>query len=301
MINLRLFTRTTTLALLVGAGLTLNARGQPAAPASPDTIALTAGGSYSAASSLEHGSQALGETSVTVFQLGLRTSAALGNGYRFGYGLDYGRSSLDADAGVPLPDALEEMALPLSLTGPLAPGWIGRLQLRPGLFGTSLELAGRQVNVPVLALASYRVSNELTWSLGLRYDAWSRYQLLPLAGVNWTFAPRWELAVGFPRTGVLWRFHPDHTLLLGASFQGGSYRVDSVPAAVAASSSSPSAKLDYREIRVGAALDLFSRGARSLVLDAGVIVSQRFDYRQPSYRLDGDPAGYVAVSGRLRF
>lgn len=275
---------------------------QPRAAAAGGTpVSLSLFGSYSQSAEVEHGA-VLGETSVSAFRLNLDTSTSLPTGQRLVYGLEYGTFALDRDAGVPLPDDLQALSLPLAVAGSLGSDWTGRLILRPGFASTSLEFSSDHFNVPVLALASYRANPDLSWTVGVRYDAWDRYEVLPLAGVNWRFAPDWELSMGLPRTGVSWRFRPDATLLLGASYQGGSFRVteDPRPAGLAAPMLG-NTKLDYREIRVGAAVEFFAESPLAVLLDVGAIVSQRFDYHERDYRIEGDTAAYAAVSGRLRF
>lgn len=273
---------------------------QPGAAA--DTISVNTSLSYSGRTDLDRDGQPLGDVAITAFQFGADSSVVLGERIRFGYGLDYAHFGLDRDAITPLPSELQSLSLPLSFATPFASGWMGRIMLRPGLYSRNLELSSDTFNVPIVALASYRASPTLSWTVGLRYDAWSEYPLLPLAGVNWQFAPDWELSVGLPRTGVSWQFHPDAALRLGATFQGGSFYVRDDPRP--AGSTQPfvgHTQLDYREIRVGAALDLFSRGPASLTLDAGVIVSQRFDYDRADVRIDGDSAAYVSLAARFRF
>lgn len=265
-------------------------------------MTVNVSGSYSGKTDLDAAGQQLGDIAVTSFKFEAASSSPLGDRCQFGYGLEYTHFGLDGSAAAPLPDTLQSIALPLSVGGPLAPGWIGRVIATPGLYGSNLEFSGRDANVPLAAFAAYRQSPRIAWTFGLRYDAWSKYPLLPLAGVNWRFAPDWELSVGLPRTGVSWQFHPDAALRFGASFQGGSFYVHDD--AAAPSASRPylgQTKLDYREIRVGVALDLFPRSATSVVLDAGAIVNQRFDYDRSDFKIDGSSAPYVALSARFRF
>lgn len=271
------------------------------APAATETVSFAV--SFSARNRLERGGTAVGDVSVTALQAGFGSSAGLGErGVRLTYAIDYGHFGLDRDAGVPLPGRLEEVVMPLGIAGAFAPDWTGRLLLRPGLYGTSLRLASREVNVPVLALASWRRSAELSLSFGLRYDAWARHALLPLAGMNWKFAPHWELTVGLPRTGVSWQFHPAAALRVGATLQGGSFHIADNP--WPAGNPGPwlgATKLDYREIRFGTAIDLAGRDTWSVLADAGVIVNQRFDYHRRHYRLAGNAAPYAALAVRARF
>ncbi len=290
--------------LFAGWLLALPATAQPPAgvggPSANETLSATT--SYSDTNRLESGGLRVGEVSVTSLQASFGSGTTTGPGYRFSYGLDYGHFRLDRSPGVPLPGKLQEISLPLGLAGKLAQDWTGRLMLRPGLYATSLAFSSGSVNVPVLALASFRQSADLSWTMGLRYDAWSRHTLLPFAGVNWKFAPGWELSVGMPRTGVSWQFHDAATLRAGASLQGGSFQVGVDPRPTGSSAPALGAtKLDYREIRLGVGLDLFGKNPVSLLVDAGAIVSQRFEYHRRHYRLAGGTAAYGTLAVRARF
>lgn len=207
---------------------------------------------------LENSGRSLREVSVTSFQANFGSATTIDPGSRFLHGLDYGHFRRGRTPGAPLPEKLLEISLPLGLAEKLSADWTGRLMLRPGLYATSLTFSGRSVNIPVLALAAFRQNADLSWTAGLRYDSWSRHPLLPFAGINWKFFPKWELTVGMPRTGVSWQFRDAATLRAGASVQGGSFHVDDDPRPTGATAPALSAtKLDYCEIRPGIGLDLF--------------------------------------------
>lgn len=269
---------------------------------SPERGQMWFSSSYSAETELERGAARLGEVSVAAFEVGIGSATATASGYRMDYGVEFGEFRLDRSAVVPLPAHLRHVSVPLGISSRFSETWSGRLMARPGLYGTSPDASGRQFNMPVLAIASYRQSDDLTWLFGLRYDAWARNEVIPFAGVNWKFAPNWEFTVGLPRSGVSWQLREDTILRFGASIQGGSFDVNDDPRRVpVAAPALNRTKLDYREIRVGAALDLFARGPVSIVADVGAIVSQRFDYHKRGYRLSGDTAPYGSLSVRARF
>jgi hypothetical protein len=270
---------------------------------SADTGTVSFGASFSASNRVHRSGTDFGDVAVTALQAGFGSSARMGDdGARVTYGIDYVRFGLDRDASVPLPESLTEVVLPIGVAGTFALDWTGRVVVRPGLYGNSLGFVSSEINAPVMALAAWRQSAELSLSFGLRYDAWARHALLPLAGVNWKFAPDWELAVGLPRTGVSWQFNPNTALRLGATMQGGSFHVTDHPRP--RGSTVPwlgATKLDYREIRVGAAIDVMAHAKWSVLADVGVIVNQRFDYHRQHYRLAGDNAPYASLAVRGRF
>ncbi len=271
-------------------------------PTDPAAVMFSASGSYSSRTDVEHRGAGLGEVAISAFQLAARSSAAIADSLQVSYGLEFGHYQIDRTSRVPLPDQLQELSVPLSVSRNLAPNWTARLAVRPGIYGDDLEVSARHINAPLLALATFRQSETLAWTLGLRYDDWSDYPVLPIAGVNWQLAPDWEFVIGLPRTGVRWRLTPHTALLAGASVQTGTFHLDVDPRPIG-SAVPPlnSTKLDYREIRVGAALDIRVAERQSIVIDAGMIVSQRFDYDRRGYRLEGDAAPYAALSLRTRF
>lgn len=259
---------------------------------------------YSASSgrSLSLGAQAVGEVSVQSTNFEWRTSSAPTAGRSLGIGFSWQAYDLAHDAGVVLPDRLHAVALPLNLRLPLSHDWNLFAALQPGFYGDlehAVSLAA--FNSPALLLARRAQTPNFAWSLGLRLDALADQAVLPLAGVEWKFAPQWEFNLGLPRTGVTWRVDPALRWHAGVSLQGGSFHLDANPQPNGTTRQLGDTRLAYREIRLGLAVDYSLTPALTLTAEAGTVLSQRFDYHQQDYLLKGDGGGYCTVGVRGRF
>lgn len=269
-----------------------------AAGAQPRGSADTFEATYSLSShgSLERGAR-VGDVAVQRYGLDFTSGTALAEHTRLIYGINYSDTQLDLDAGVPLPAHLRSLALKLGVSRPLSPEWSALLMLQPGYFSEASGLDGDSFTIPVLLAFNYRASPGLVWTVGARYDAFSRNSLLPAAGVRWEYAPGWTLNVGFPKTGVTWKAAPDLTLGADISFQGGNYRVTRQPgqASIAIYPGLRDTYLDYREIRAGLTLQYELEGNFTLEVSGGFVADRRFDYFQRGVRLDGDTACYITL------
>jgi long-subunit fatty acid transport protein len=121
-------------------------------------------------------------------------------------------------------------------------------------------------------------------------------KVIPMLGFRWTFAPSWELAVGFPRTGVSYTFSDVLSLSAGVSMQGGTYHISKAPAAGLGNT-----YLDYREFRAGLGAEYRMSKNLSVVVDGGMVLDREFDYYDRNVKLDGKSASYGRFSLKYQF
>lgn len=237
------------------------------------------------------------------WRFGMGTTARLSEATGLMFGVDWVRHELDLSGPRWLPERLTAVALPVGISHRWDERWRLLLNLQPRLAGAGSGLSSAGFDVPVLALASYTASPDLTWSFGLRYSAHSDEKLLPIAGVVWRFAPDWEAGLTFPESGVSYRATPRLTWRAIATFHGGDFRLDEDPRAVAdrVGVSLADAWLEYREIRAGVAAEYAVGDTVTLRADVGVVVDQRFDYFTRGVELEGESPAYFALSLRGRF
>lgn len=273
-----------------------------AQPAGHGGFELTARYSHSAGSDLGEPGPAA-EVGVDSYSLGLRARSPLAERTQLLYGLEWARHDLDLAGTTWLPGNLSSLAAPLGVAHAFDAKWQLLVVATPRLAGADSGLSSARLDVPVLALASYTTSPELTWSLGLRYGARSDIAVLPIAGVVWQFAPAWELKLGWPESGVSWRANEQLTVRAVATINGGDFRLDDDPRAVAErfGPSLANTWLEYREVRVGLAVEYAFSPAFSARAEAGRVVSQRFEYTDCDLKLSGDGAAYFGLSITGRF
>ena len=244
----------------------------------------------------------LGRVAVAHFDFGVTGRTSLSPSTILLHGFAYARNTLDTSGAVILPDALEELTLSLGVQLRRSEQWSFAAYLRPGFYGDSLDLDSNSLNAPLLGMAIYSVSRDLSWIFGFSANAAADTPFLPIAGVRWQYAPDWTLNIGFPRAGVTWRRSDRLAFNAGATVQGGDYFV-SESLGVPAPGISRLARtwLEYREIRLGAGAEFALSAGVTLSVDAGLALDQRFDYFDRGYELKGDTPLFVALALKGRF
>ena len=279
-------------------------RAQPASATFRPALAdeYSAAYSYSGGGDLNRGTAKAGEVSVSRFDFSVSGRLPIRQGLFFTPGLAYSHVTLDASAGVPLPDSVQELTLSLGVRGVLSQKWAYLAALRPGFYGDFKKINGDSFNAPLFLAAFYVQNPDLTWTLGVTANAFNDNPVMPVVGVRWKFAPDWQLDVGFPRSGVSYAVDSNLTVRGGVSVMGGNYRITEnlgVPA--------PGIRrlantiLDLTEVRVGAGLVYKFQNGLEFDADVGVTTLRRFEYHDRKFRLNGDNVAWVSLAIRHRF
>ncbi len=263
---------------------------------------LSARYSHTADSALD-GAGPAADVGVDSYSLGLRARAPLGERTQLLYGLEWTRHELDLAGTTWLPETLKSLAAPVGVSHSFEDKWRLLVTMTPRIAGADGTLSSARFDLPVLALASYKTSPELTWSFGLRYGPRSDIAVLPIAGVVWQFAPEWELKVAWPESGVSWRATEQLMLRAVVTINGGDYRLGHDPRATAeqVGPSLADTWLEYREIRAGFAVEYAFSRALSLRADVGQVVSQKFEYVDRDLKWSGESPVYFGFSVVGRF
>ncbi|MEO6876030.1 MAG: DUF6268 family outer membrane beta-barrel protein, partial [Opitutaceae bacterium] len=257
---------------------------------------------YSGNGGLSRGAATVGDVSLTRFEFSVSGRVPLNQGMVFIPGLAYARTNIDSSPGVSLPSSVQELTLDLGVRGLLSRQWAYIVGLRPGFYGDFKHLDGSSFNVPLFLAAFYVPNPQLTWTFGIAANAFNQHPILPVVGVQWKFAPDWQLDVGFPRTGVSYRVDDQLTLRTGISVLGGNYRLTEnlgIPAPGIARLDNT--YLALTEIRAGVGLVYQFRDGPKLETDVGVTTQRHFDYPDRNYRLRGDNVGWLSLALRQHF
>lgn len=270
--------------------------------ARPSTFALAdVSGAYSFSSrgDLERNGK-VGSIEISRIELDASVSLPAPDSWRVSSTLSWSRDEFELNGPVPLPRDVESVGLSLTAMKDLAqeigPGWSAIAILTPIFASDAGTVSTDNLTLRAIASLGKRVSPELAWSVGIIGRTHADHNVLPVAGVNWDFAPDWNLTVGFPRTGVSYRFSEALNITAGVTVQGGTYRITETVAAGLRNT-----YLDYREIRTGLGAEYQFSGNLSLTLDGGVVVDRNFDYYDRGVELDGETAGFGRLSLRYRF
>lgn len=258
--------------------------------------------SHSGPASAEFAGRSGGDLSVNASSVGVLLNRSLRPDLQASLGVEYRHFGVEVPAGVPVPGTLQALSLRLAATLRFDSAWSATLALSPGLFSAGTSLDGDGFNAPGLLIATWRSSATFSLSGGIRFDAFSDNPVLPILGFRWQASPSVLVSLGAPRTEVAFTLSPDTDLFAGASFQGGSFRIDDP--GLRPPPGYPHLRdtyVDYREIRLGLGARWAASPTVRLEVEAGWLADRRFDYydRLLEVKTDGALYGRVGVTARF--
>jgi hypothetical protein len=256
--------------------------------------------SYSGKSGYKHNATP-GRTSVHHFDIGAEGRIALGQATFLGYGAAFAINTMESDDPVPVPERLGTLTLNAGVTRMFSREWRGAVFVRPGYHGDFGSYTLRTLNVPFMAVANYTPAGSSTmWLFGVSVNPVGEHPVMPVAAFRWAFAGDWTLNFGLPRLGVAWRATKALDLDLGATMQGGGYRVTKTPGN-SGRDDLAGTYVNYREIRVGIRAAYKIAQKASLSVEGGWMADRRFDYYDRDYEIKGRSAAYMTAGVNVRF
>ena len=207
----------------------------------------------------------------------------------------------------PLPDKFQDVGLDLTWQNRCSPEWMLMMQARPGwrTAGTT-TLVGDGFGATGSVLAMWQMSKSVQFAFGAAGDSLARssHRLIPVAGLDWGFAPHWRLSLGLPRTGLFCQVR--ETLELGLAAEGGwtTYYVRQRDAATYPYGRPlTETKLEHLEGRVGFQANWNITPAVQFNVSVGAAAFRRFEYpdRALVLKSDGATGGYGSLGVTVNF
>ncbi len=179
--------------------------------------------------------------------------------------------------------------------------WSAFLILYPGVHSDFENLDGKDLYFSGAALASYRVSEDLTLSGGAYYDDSFGYpRLLPMLGIQWRIDAELTLEALLPQFLVFsWQLSPRLALGLKGSVEGNQYRLKE-------GSPWKDTVVEYTQILAGPFADLRLAGDLFLRLEGGFVFNREFEFRDDDsdrklFDGDIDNSAYAGASLSYRY
>jgi hypothetical protein len=295
-------TRPHPLALLALASLglapVLAQAAQPGRPA--PTLKLSA--LHSGETDLEARGAAVGDVSFSRFSADLDLPLApLSKSTRLSAGLGYSGFHLDLGGGAPLPERLESIEARLTARHRFDDRWTLLGTLSPGLHSADGSFSGDGFSLGGLLLASYQVNPKLSVGAGLVFDTLSEAMpIMPVVGLRWDFAEKWNLSLAFPSSGVSWQANDQLTLRATLDLDVGSFHVEDDPApALAGKPSLRDTVVDFTAITAGLGADYRLSDALTLSATLGYNFARTADYDERGYEVearDGAPLARLTLA-----
>ena len=225
----------------------------------------------------------------------------LKEGFLLRAGVEWQRFSFGLPSNATLPNTLQSVSVVIGMDMQLGESWLLRMEATPGFYGDAgLTING--FNVPFVIGASYLVSPELQWVLGLEINLEGQYPVLPGAGVRWKFADRWVLNAILPTPRMEYEFSKSLTGYAGFDFKTGSYRMDSSFGTAHGNARLNNAVLEYMEFRAGAGASWKVSHHWTLEGEVGYMPYRKFDYYRAGQNIETDngaPYGQISIEGRF--
>lgn len=260
---------------------------------------ITATYSFSSDGDVERNGK-LGSAEISHYEFEAAFSLPAPDSWMLSSELSWTRYKFDLTGAVPLPKKLEEIGLDImaakDLSKSVGPGWFAMAMLNPSFASESAKISGDSFNLMGVAMIGKEVSSTFSWNAGIMGQSRGDMKVMPMLGIRWTFAPDWELALGFPDTSLAYRLSESLTFKVEAEFHGGTYYISKAPAVGLGNT-----YLDYEEIRVGLSAEYQISKNLSVVAEGGTTAERTFEYYDRNVKLDGKTAGYGRVSLQYRF
>ena len=209
---------------------------------------------------------------------------------------------LGSQSGAPVPDAIHT----LSIGAGVGYRPTERLTLMAKVTPTLYKLNGVDshdigLSYGLMAKYKYDYSPSLKILSGLMYSPGSRFNLLPVVGVDWDINDRFNLQLMFPiprltyTPNKLWKFH------VGAELNEVMFRTGNSFGSDTSLSRYNDTLGSYSEIKAGAGLSYQISRSISAGLDAGYSINRQITYTNINERVDLGSAPYVGIGLRMSF
>jgi hypothetical protein len=255
---------------------------------------------YSGETDLEARGAPVGDVSFSRFSADLELPLApLSESTRLSAGLGYSGFHLDLGGGAPLPERLESVEARLTARHRFDDRWSLLGTLSPGIHGADGTFSGDGFSLGGLVLASYQVNPRLTLGGGFVFDTLSESMpLMPVVGLRWDFAERWDLTLAFPSSGVSWRASEQLTLRATLDLDVGSFHVEDDPApGLASKPSLRDTVVDFTALTAGLGADYRLSDSLTLSATLGYNFSRTADYDERGYEVESEDGAPLARLG----
>ncbi len=260
------------------------------------------GGSYTGAGDLELSGDTLGEVETTRFRLEAGYAIPSGPDWMFRIGGEFDLLEIDhSPGGSLLPDRLAAMALNLRAMWRLDDRWALSASLSPGFYGDDEVDFSDALNAPLMLLAHWQRTENVSVSAGLRVDAFSDMPVIPVLGIGWKINPEWELMLGLPRTELRHQRSRQLAVYAGVAMEGGSYAVDDPSLVTPRGKSLRDTYLSVSEFRGLVGLEYKFGSGMKIGVEGGYAFERSFDYHEKNVELEVDPGAFGAVSVSFEF
>jgi hypothetical protein len=224
------------------------------------------------------------------------------SGLNLRFGLELERHDFGGVRAQRIPRDLASYCLILGADLQLGDAWLARIDFSPGFYGSEGDVFRfGSFNMPIIIGASYFVSADLQFAIGISVNWNRKYPILPGVGLRWRMSRSWVLDGILPTPRIEYSLNDSLTVYAGADFRGETYRT-SEGFGRGRSPKLDDAVVDYAEIRVGGGVTWNINSHTTFQFEAGVVPVQELDYHRAGMRVfSAETPPYFDLSLKAKF
>ncbi len=256
----------------------------------PPVFSFVARGSYVFAGDFKD--EGFGDQDAINSRVGLNSSFSIAGPIYFAADFFYERNDFGTSLA-PVPTTLQEVGVSVGLDYRVGGQAVLGFRVSPGYYGSKLE--SNAFNAPIFLAGSYQLNKNFIILAGVRYNDWSEFPILPLAGFIWTINESVTLRALFPSPHVEFKVNPELSLKVGGELVSGTFKTAEDEQNFAGEN------LQYRDFRVGAGITYKPSEQVALEVKAGWSVQREFRYDDQDEEFEVEGAPYVGLSALVKF
>ena len=208
-------------------------------------------------------SAGLGSQAVYHYQLEALRNVHLFNKYYFQIGVVSERFDFSRSNSL-YPYSIASVAGEVALSYWTGDDFYPLLKLEPGVYYTRDHIALNSFDVPIRAVAGFKIREKVHLVLGVDADPFEEDWATPICGFNWEVNDQWNLRAVFPDPRFSYTPNKKLEFFVAADLVGGGYRNGPTD-----DRRTSNAVLDYSEYRAGSGVNYTPRKGLSFEMTAG--------------------------------
>jgi len=234
-------------------------------------------------------SGSFGSQAVYHYQIEALRNIHLFDKYYFQFGIDSERFDFSR-SNIIYPSSIASVAGEFSLSYWTGDDYYQLLKFEPGIYYTRDYITAKSLDVPIRAVAGFKVRENTHLVLGVDVDPFEQEWAIPICGFNWKINDQYNLRAVFPQPRFSYTPSKEVEFFLAADLVGGGYRNGPTN-----DRRTNNALLDYSEYRAGSGVNYNPKTGLSFEMTAGWSIQRRFDYFRGGPDDSSKSAPYVKV------
>jgi hypothetical protein len=213
-----------------------------------------------------------GSQAVSHYQIEALRDIHLFDKYSFQFGVDSERFDFSRSNSI-YPSSISSVAAEFAISYWTGDDFYQLLKFEPGVYYTRDDITARSIDVPIRAVAGFKVQDNLHLVLGLDLDPFEQEWAIPICGFNWKINEQYNFRAVFPQPRFSYTPSKQLEFFLAADLVGGGYRNGPTD-----DRRTNNALLNYSEYRAASGVNYNPSKGLSFEMTAGYSVERRFNY-----------------------